>query len=671
MVLVTRFVGGLQFTELALFDRVSRHCSRIPSQSEPVVVVGVTEADLQAFGEAQVNDQSLNQVVQQLSAAGTSVIGLNLFRDLPVEPGHGDWSNTLKRSLQASSPDSASTAAAASTSASSSPLPAIIASEVSLNGDPNLNVAPPPELPSDRVGFVDVVMDADGHLRRSLLLARDWDGNLKQSLALRLTQQYLQSPRQQSLGQPLEQQLSQPWQMDPLERSSDPIVFRPTEASSRSNPVALPRMTAQWGGYVRTMSQGNQLLLNFCHQQSPPPFLTFGEVLRGQFEPEQVRDRVVLIGMTAASVKDVLFTNALRETRVVPVSPDNAGPTLATLMYGVEYHAYATRQMIQTVQAQQPLLRVWPEGIEYGAILLLGVLGIGLGIVIRSPIGSLIALIGASGVVVLGCVVALWLGWWLPVFPMLLAIAGAGLTTTLFDRDAQFELRQRRLGVEQTYSAIHNGPLQQLARMVRQAEEQRESLDAVRVGGQLRSLDQSLRDIYEHMRHEGTSRRSLLYINGEFMSLEEPLPELLYQVYNLVLMEEMPGLDCITDFVPPDFSPLRGDRFGLEERRGLCQFLQEALLHIGHQTQNATSLAVICGRQGNRYRLGLYHDGESIHDEAMPDRRQAQAQAAAKALRGRFRRTSAPDKGTVDELVWVAKSQFLPWRRSPKQPRFE
>lgn len=653
IVLVTRLAGGLQLTELALFDRVSRRCPQRPTQNEPVVVVGITEADLQAFGEAQVNDQSLNRVVEQLSAAGTGVIGLNLFRDLPVEPGHGAWSNTLERSVSAQDADSRP----------------IIASEVSLNGDPNLNVAPPSELPSDRVGFVDVVIDADGHLRRSLLLARDWDGNLKQSLALRLTQQYLQSstlqsPKSASLGQPSRH--NGPWQMDSLERSSDPIVFRQSGASSRSHAVTLPRMTSHWGSYVRTMSRGNQLILNFCHQQAPLPFLTFGEVLRGQFEPEQVRDRVVLIGMTAASVKDVLFTDALRATQVAPASPDSFSPPVkASLMYGVEYHAYATRQMIQTVQAQQPLLRVWPEGIEYGAILLLGVMGICLGIVIRSPMGSLVALIGASGIVVLSCLGALWLGWWLPLLPMLLAIAGAGLTTTLFDRDAQFELRQRRLGVEQTYNAIHNGPLQQLARMVRQAEEEREDLDAVQVGGQLRSLDQSLQDIYEHMRHEGTSRRSLLYINGEFLSLEEPLPELLYQIYDLVLIEEMPGLESITHFTPPDFSSLRGDRFSLEERRGLCQFLQEALLQLGHQTRNATKLTVICDRKGNRYCFGLHSDGEEIESLAISDRRPSQGQAAAKTLRGRFQHISAPEQGIIDELVWVAKSRFWPWRRLP------
>ncbi len=646
-VIVVRGVGWFQSAELAAFDAFALRCP-VPAQGQdspslnlteanaeatPVVIVGITEADIQALGGIPISDQALTQAVEKLNAAGAAVIGLNLFRDLPVEPGHDAWVSILRNSQQDSQTP-------------------IIGSEVTLNANDGINVMPPPELARDRVGFTDVVMDHDGRLRRSLLLARDWDGELKLSLGLRLAQHYLKK---------------QDLLLQPPGRSTDPVQFQGDTSRSAvsseqaSQSIALPRITQRWGGYAKTMSRGNQLMLNYCTHPSPPPFIAFGDVLKPSFDPALVRDRVVLIGTTAASIKDTFFTDALKTTLISQATPDS--PT-SPLMYGVEYHAHVTQQIIQVAQQQHAPLRVWSEGGEYAAILLLGLVGISLGIVIRTPMGSLLLLVVTTGGVVLLTYGALLLGWWLPVVPMVLALAGAGLVTALFDRDAQFELRQRRLGVEQTYSAIYDGPLQQLAQMVHQAEEQTEALDAMEVGGQLRSLDQSLRDIYEHMRHEGTSRRSLLYLSGEFLSLEEPLPELLDQIYNLILAEEMPGFESIEDFPPPDFSRLKTERFTLDQRRGLCLFLQEALTNVGRHTLGASQLAVVCERRGRTYKLSVQDNGEEVLGRLMMGRESRQAQAGAKALRGQFRQQPQQPSGMVFELVWRAKWGMNFWRRS-------
>ena len=95
------------------------------------------------------------------------VIGLDIFRDLPVEPGHTQLVQAFKD------------------------IPNIIGIEVALNQEETLNVKPPPALPPQRVGFADLIVDSDGKLRRTLLASPNWQGDLKYSFSLRLAQAYL------------------------------------------------------------------------------------------------------------------------------------------------------------------------------------------------------------------------------------------------------------------------------------------------------------------------------------------------------------------------------------------------------------------------------------------------------------------------------------------------
>ncbi len=51
------------------------------------MIVGIDESDLQAYG-FPIPDNKLAQLLQQLNAAEPRAIGLDLYRDLPTEPGH-------------------------------------------------------------------------------------------------------------------------------------------------------------------------------------------------------------------------------------------------------------------------------------------------------------------------------------------------------------------------------------------------------------------------------------------------------------------------------------------------------------------------------------------------------------------------------------------------------
>jgi len=631
LVTFARLMGAFESSELAALDRFSLSCPVSSRGIEPVVLVGISEADIQTLGGIPVSDQDLSRAVQRIYEAGARVIGLNLFRDMPVEPGQVAWNETLARSRQPGQPP-------------------IIGSQVVLNADALLNVQPPPQLSPERVGFVDVVIDEDGRLRRSLLAARDWEGQLQMSLGLRLSEAYLSE---------------QDTVLEPIQRSTDPLRFSAVDGDDNGNTVSLPRVTAHSGGYSKTMSRGNQLQLNFCAQQQPLPFISFGDVLAGQFEPEQLRDRVVLVGLTAASVKDIFFTDALASTQL---SLSSGGAGSDRIIYGVEYHGYTTRQIIQTALGLSPPLRAIFKPLEYVAIFILGLSGIALGIGIRSSAGSLLALACGSAALIAAAYSLLLMGWWLPVVPMLTALLGAGLITALFDRDAQFELHQRRIGVDQTYNALYNGPLQTLNMTLRQAEEEQRPLAPTVVREQFRALDRSLREIYERVRFEGTARRSLIYIDDEFLSVEEPITELLYQIHDLTLAKELPGFLTIETFAAPDFSALRSETLTLDERRSLCLFWQEALLNIGLHSLDATWLEVTCERQQNMFQLCVADNGCDIFDRFAQGREERHGRAAASLLRGELQHHSLNPHGRATQLIWHLKPKLWPLRQ-PIKPK--
>jgi CHASE2 domain-containing sensor protein len=604
LVIGVRLIGWLQVHEWMAFDQSSRLCQTKPHDAA-VVIVGIDEADLEQVGGYPVSDRILAQALQILSDAKPSVIGLDLFRNLPVEPGHEE----LKKILPV--------------------IPNLVGIEVVLNADSALNVAPPPGLPAERIGFADMMVDSDGKLRRALLASPTWQGDVRYALPLRLAQLHL---------------AARGIQFKHGARSRDLLRF---------GSVELPRFQPNAGGYIRADANGNQLILNFCASGEMLRVLTLRDVLQQNFSPEWIRDRVVVIGMTASSVKDVFFTDALRETvlsrRATLQTPANQ------LVYGMEVHAQTAHQIISSALHQQPLIQVWAEGWEYGWIVLWGGLGVIVSIVLQSPWKSILGVaIAAITLVGLSFWLLMSIGLWLPIVPTVLSFCGAGLVTAFFDRDLRFELAQRRRTIEQTYDAVHNGPLQQLAVILRSRD-----LSPDQVEMQLRSLNEELRNIFERMRHEVSTRSEQLYLRGNLvLDLKAPVPELLYQVYNHTRGEDLPGFEAIRTFIPPNFEPLRSSCHSLEDKRGLCLFLQEALFNAGKHAIGATRLDIVCSAEAGWYRLQIIDNAPGLLEQG-EGQGTRQARAIAYQLRGRFDRYSHLPEGTICELTWRRRKQWL------------
>jgi len=251
------------------------------------------------------------------------------------------------------------------------------------------------------------------------------------------------------------------------------------------------------------------------------------------------------------------------------------------------------------------------------------------------------------------------MGWWIPLVPTLLALSGAGLTASFFDRDLRTLLEQRSLTLKRSFEAIHNGPLQTLAVMLRSLGEEEVSAEELR--SQLQQLNQELRSIPDSLSQEMLSRDDSLYLEGNVvLDLQTPIAELLYQVYDLTLRRNFQGFATILSFIPPNFQPLEDSHLSPAQKRGLCLFLQEALCNVGKHSQGATRLDVICTRKAIEYSLQIIDNGVGITFKSTGGGRgSVQAQELARQLRGKFRRFPHTPQGTVCELTWPVANTWL------------
>jgi diguanylate cyclase (GGDEF)-like protein len=336
----------LEPAELFWFDRLVRS---LPAQDlDPrITIVGITEADIRQYGWP-LSDALLAQVIDNLQAHQPQVVGLDLYRSTPREPGHAE----LIRALTA---------------------PNLIAIK-NVGSTIGLGEVPaPPTVEPDRVGFNDFPTDADGVIRRNLLFVRSPDGGYY-SFGLRVVMAYQGYP---------------------------PHSLKADEHYLHLGDRSIEVLSSKHGGYQDVDSSGYQILLRYHTAQMPARHLSISQVLSGQIAPNWISGNIVLIGTTAASLKDRFYT------------PFSFNQNDEFTMPGVVIHAQMVRQLLDIVTGQPALYRYllpWGEGIWlWGWCLAAG----SLAWIAKRPSDLLIAsgllLGGVTGVGWLGVKALVWL----------------------------------------------------------------------------------------------------------------------------------------------------------------------------------------------------------------------------------------------------------------------
>lgn len=591
LVIFARLLGILQPLEWKALD-LSLRWRPAEAPDPRITIVEITDEDLQTVLPHPPSDQALADLIQTLQTYEPRVIGIDIFRDGPVGEGYPALVNTLEAADN------------------------VVAIHKILGNSP---VEPLPFLSEDQVGFADAALDTDGFVRRSLLGINDQEGDYRFSFTIRLVEKYL-APE----GVVLENGRHDPETM-------------------RFDSVEIPRFQSNSGGYIRTQSSGNQTLLNFRSGLSPFETITYQELISSGLSPDLIRNRVVLVGYTADSVKDFISSGAVQ------------GMT-PSLVPGVHLQAHAVSQILSAFYEGRPFLKTLPDAVEYLLIIGSGGLGIALVYWRRRPLLHLLIGLGVSG---LGLVMGYGLlvaSWWLPTMPMVIAFFLTAAVLYPFDQ-AQIQLRsqltERQKLINQTFNTIHNGPLQTIASMLSHWPVDQSAPAAMR--SDLNTLNQELRNIYDAMQQEMlSSTEQLVFAGQNAVDLQLPLNELCCEAYRITLERHADFFEPMIKIVA--FEPMADEYLSMDQKRNIGRFLEEALINVQKYAKTTTRLTVDCRQKNGQNMIRVIDNGEGFKPATkLHGYGTRQAQTLARSLNGSFHRTEVTPKGICCELCWPTR----------------
>ncbi|MGB7518357.1 MAG: adenylate/guanylate cyclase domain-containing protein [Spirulinaceae cyanobacterium] len=344
-----RYLGYSQALELLAFDQLVRWQKDLPPDQR-ILLVTIAEEDLRQQKDWPIPDLTYAQVLENLQAWDAKVIGLDIYRDLPVEKGRTELIKQLQE-----------------------PNVFAIRSIDIFKGTPA-----PPELPPEKVGFNDIPVDPDGVIRRNIIFAIPQGEEFLTSFALLLASAYLED-------QDIKQE----------ESEENPEYLQLGEATF------IP-LTPNSGGYQNVDAGGYQVLFDYRNRHQVATEVSFDDVVLGNIDPDLVKDKIVIIGSTAPSLKDAMLT------------PYSRGLLASAQMPGVIIHAQSVSQILDAATGERPLRWFWSEWVEGLWIVAWVALGGVVGWLLRHPLSLTISAGVGLGILLSTATVVFFQAGWIP-----------------------------------------------------------------------------------------------------------------------------------------------------------------------------------------------------------------------------------------------------------------
>lgn len=395
-----RSLGTLQHVELSLLDQFF-HMRPAQISEDRVTIVAIDENSLRDIGYWPIPDGVLANLIEKIKACQPRAIGLHLYRDFPVQPGNHELQKVYQSTRN------------------------LVGIEL-LATQQSIRVLPPPMLKQrHQVGFNNLLFDVDGKVRRNSLY---WhvNGRVHDSFAFKLAKLYLAEdnikPSQLGRNQPV--QLGQ-------------AIFH--------------RFQANDGSYIREDNRGYQILSNLSriscvnNTSSNCNFrqISLQNVLNKEIPSKWFKNKIVLIGSTASSIQGF-----------VPNPNTSIFKNKGESISGVELQAYFIDELLSAAYKEKPLLRVWPESVEWlwiSAWAYLGAITIwqaqNLGTCVFRTVSSCILLMCGTYILFLN-------GLWLPVLPCLLTFCGSAIAITYQITQIQEGLKRSKEFLDELINTI-------------------------------------------------------------------------------------------------------------------------------------------------------------------------------------------------------------------------
>ncbi|MDJ0595653.1 MAG: CHASE2 domain-containing protein [Pleurocapsa sp. MO_226.B13] len=373
IVIGMRSLGWLQPWELQSFDWLMQ---MRPNEGldNRLLLVTITEDDVQSQlgaerGALSLSDRSLNRLLAKLEQAQPRVIGLDIHRDFPVGEKYPDLVTRMQQSAHFF--------------------------VVCLYGNPG--VPPPPEVPLERQGFNNALLDPDTIIRRHLLAV--------------------------SSSSPCQNKYSFNWQLAThylAETGIHPQITRKNYL--QLGETIFKTLETNTGGYQNLDASGHQILLNYRSTPKIAQTVTLQELFGDRFLPELVKDRIVLIGTTAPSFRDHNWR-----------TPYSTGNWSVRTMSGVEIQAHMVSQILSAVLDARPLIWWLSKPRE---VIWIGFWSLTGGLLVwrfPSPLSAILGVGVAASLLYISCWILLILnGGWLPLVPSILVLVATGSSIAIY-----------------------------------------------------------------------------------------------------------------------------------------------------------------------------------------------------------------------------------------------
>lgn len=299
-----RQTGFFQPFELKTYDSLVKLRALLsPEPKDPrLLIVAIAQADLEYQDRAGMNrkngeslsDRALAQLLQKLVSYQPRVIGLDLYRDRAIDP---QYRKIIQQTEQLIG----------------------LCQNQTIDGG---SIAPLPEIVPERIGFIDIFPDDDRVLRRQVYgIAPNRACNTKIAFSLLVALHYLA------------------WEN---------IGFTP-ENSQQLGQAILNPIEDDAGGYQLSdeRAAGKAIMLNYRANAEVAAQVTLEEIFSDRLKPEQVKDRIVLIGTVV---------RASRDYHATPYSDD---------VPGVIINAHAISQIVSAALGERPLITYWSQSEEF------------------------------------------------------------------------------------------------------------------------------------------------------------------------------------------------------------------------------------------------------------------------------------------------------------------
>jgi CHASE2 domain-containing sensor protein len=314
-VMGVRYVGMLQQSELQAYDHLMQMQSPSERSDSRLLIVTIGEADIYyqnqqgMKGRGSLSDQALAQLLQKLEQYKPNTIGIDIYRDFPVDRDYPNLATQLQQDHR---------------------IFTVCKVSAGSDGEPD-GIHPPDEIPKQRLSFSDFVADEDEIIRRQLLnLTPPLESPCaaEDAFSLQLARHYLQSKGiKANINSHGYLQIGN-------------VVFQPLKEHS--------------SGYQKIDASGYQVLVNYRSLRPDEKIaetVSLKDILNDQIKPELVeslKNRIVMIGVTALSSKADYWQTPAKKKKI----------------QGLFVQAQMVSHIISAVEDHRPLFWWWTGWVE-------------------------------------------------------------------------------------------------------------------------------------------------------------------------------------------------------------------------------------------------------------------------------------------------------------------